>query len=66
MNESTDIPARANFYGAALIEDDGTETPITEEMIAQACRELEGNTAATGRWPELCAHPGQRANQVGT
>ena len=53
MNESTDLPARANFFGAAVIEEDGTETPITEEMIARACRELEGSAASTGRWPEL-------------
>ncbi len=53
MNESTELPARTNFYGAAVIEDDGTETPITEEMIARACQELEGHTASTSRWPEL-------------
>ncbi|MCV6623978.1 PA1571 family protein [uncultured Pseudoteredinibacter sp.] len=27
---------RRNFHGAAIINDDGTETPITEEMVNQA------------------------------
>ena len=41
MNKSTDFPAGANFHGGAVIEDDGREIPITEEMILTACRELE-------------------------
>lgn len=48
MNESTDFPAGAHFYGAAIIEDDGREIPITEEMIVTACRELEGSLCAKG------------------
>ncbi len=28
------------FHGAALLDENGRETPITEEMIVQACDEL--------------------------
>lgn len=41
MIESTDCRAYPDFYAAAVIEEDGSETPITEEMIVRACRELE-------------------------
>ncbi len=28
------------FHGAALLDENGRETPITEEMIVQACNDL--------------------------
>lgn len=28
------------FHGAALLDEQGREVPITEEMIVQACNEL--------------------------
>lgn len=31
---------RRNFNGAAIIEDDGTETPITEAMVDEAIDRL--------------------------
>lgn len=52
MNESSDFPTGANFYGAAIIEDDGREIPITEEMIVSACRELEVRLSASGHTGE--------------
>ncbi len=30
-----------DFHGAAVIDENGHEIPITEEMIQQACTELE-------------------------
>ncbi len=30
-----------DFHGAAIINPDGSETPITDEMINKACDELE-------------------------
>ena len=34
-------PPQPNFNGAAIIDDDGNEIPITEEMIKSVCDELE-------------------------
>jgi hypothetical protein len=31
----------ADFHGAAIIDKDGKEVPITEEMVQRACSELE-------------------------
>ncbi|AJQ94945.1 PA1571 family protein [Gynuella sunshinyii] len=31
---------RPDFHGAAILDDEGNETPITEEMIFKACVEL--------------------------
>lgn len=30
-----------DFHGATVIDEDGKETPITEEMVQRACSELE-------------------------
>lgn len=39
---SADAPTREiNFYGAALISEDGIEIPITEAMIEQALMQAE-------------------------
>jgi hypothetical protein len=32
---------QANFHGAAVIDKQGREIPITEDMIKQACEKLE-------------------------
>lgn len=31
----------SDFYGAAIINSEGQEVPITEEMVKQACEKLE-------------------------
>jgi len=31
----------ADYHGAAIIDSEGHEVPITEEMVKQACEELE-------------------------
>jgi len=36
QNDST-----VDFHGAAIIDNEGREVPITEEMVKQACEELE-------------------------
>lgn len=33
--------SRREFNGAALVDEQGREIPITEAMILRACRELE-------------------------
>lgn len=40
-DKSDSNPLQPNFNGAAIIDDDGNEIPITEEMIKSACDELE-------------------------
>ncbi|MEZ5524397.1 MAG: hypothetical protein R3E62_05440 [Pseudomonadales bacterium] len=32
-----------DFHGAAIIDSNGHEVPITEEMVQKACEELEEN-----------------------
>lgn len=32
---------KGDFRGAAIINQDGSETPITEEMVREACDNLE-------------------------
>lgn len=44
------LPAR-NFNGAAVVDEHGHETPITDSMILQACRELERHWCYPGRHP---------------
>lgn len=39
-NLMTDLSRGNPFHGAALLDDQGREIPITEEMIMQACDEL--------------------------
>jgi hypothetical protein len=31
----------ADFHGAAILNEDGTETPITEDMVRDACEKLD-------------------------
>ena len=40
-DERDSNPPQPNFNGAAIIDDDGNEILITEEMIKSACDELE-------------------------
>ena len=48
MNKHNEKNAREigplNFDGAAIINPDGSETPITDEMIEKACSELEASS----------------------
>lgn len=37
------------LYNAAIIDAEGREIPITEQMIQQACRELEQSLATQSR-----------------
>lgn len=32
---------KPDFHGAAIIDNEGREVPITEEMVKQACEDLE-------------------------
>lgn len=34
-------PPGADFHGAAVLDEQGREIPITEAMILRACKELE-------------------------
>ena len=34
-------PAEPDFNGAAIIDENGVEIPITEEMVQTACDELD-------------------------
>ena len=38
-SENKDTPA--DFHGAAVIDKNGQEVPITEEMVQKACSKLE-------------------------
>ncbi|WP_439133694.1 PA1571 family protein [Pseudomaricurvus sp.] len=37
-----------NFYGAALVDDEGVEIPITEEMVEQALSHPQGSVGSAG------------------
>jgi hypothetical protein len=39
--EQETLPEQPNFNGAAIINEQGEEVPITEEMVQTACEELE-------------------------
>lgn len=39
--DTTLIPPPADFHGAALIDEQGREIPITEQMVQQACRQMD-------------------------
>ncbi len=45
QNQVQDNPedTTADFHGAAVIDNEGHEVPITEEMVQQACDDLEEN-----------------------
>lgn len=52
LNVMHAVPGACNpFQGAALLDENGREIPITEEMIVQACDELL----------KLWQYPGQAA-----
>ncbi|MCG8673046.1 MAG: hypothetical protein MI867_26865 [Pseudomonadales bacterium] len=42
MSEATDqnLSTERDFHGAAIIDENGCEVPITEEMIQRACNDL--------------------------
>ncbi|MGB0669837.1 MAG: PA1571 family protein [Porticoccaceae bacterium] len=39
-NQET-LPEKADFNGAAVINEQGEEIPITEEMVQDACDQLD-------------------------
>jgi len=39
QNNQEDI--HSDFHGAAIIDNEGHETPITDEMVKNACENLE-------------------------
>ena len=39
--EQETLPEQPSFNGAAIINEQGKEIPITEEMVQTACDELE-------------------------
>ena len=39
-NNSANLVTDRDFHGAAIIDENGNEIPITEDMIQDACREL--------------------------
>lgn len=41
VKQTEEQPPEVDFHGAAIIDEDGHEIPITEEMIQKACAELE-------------------------
>jgi len=43
LNESVQLAPQnctADFHGAAIIDENGIERPITEEMVQEACQKL--------------------------
>jgi hypothetical protein len=47
QKDKTTKEKNPDFHGAALIDDDGHEIPITEGMVQEACSDLDkeaGNT----------------------
>lgn len=42
MNQPEETkPHLPDFHGAAVIDEDGKEIPITEEMVQDACQKLD-------------------------
>ncbi len=41
MNKEKTNEQTTDFHGAALIDEDGNEIPITEDMVQDACHTLE-------------------------
>lgn len=41
MQQSSHTQTAPDFHGAALIDDQGREVPITEAMVQRACKKLE-------------------------
>lgn len=41
MNKEKINEQTTDFHGAALIDEDGNEIPITEDMVQDACHNLE-------------------------
>ena len=50
MNKQKDTQSNetaTDFHGAALIDDDGNETPITEDMVQEACTNIVDDSKST-------------------
>ena len=41
LNSESNKAQATDFHGAALIDEDGNEIPITEDMVQDACHTLE-------------------------
>ncbi|MDA9826145.1 hypothetical protein N9X86_02870 [Porticoccaceae bacterium] len=44
-NKQETLPEQPNFNGAAIINEQGEEIPITEEMVQTACEKLDDSEA---------------------
>lgn len=42
-NQKQQSESDADFHGAAIIDKDGQEVAITEDMVKSACNKLDGN-----------------------
>lgn len=51
-NTSDPKAGEINFNGAAILNADGSETPITEAMVRAACRELVSESGTDSKKPE--------------
>lgn len=56
MTGTFDNKTAPDFHGAAIIDDEGIEIPITEEMIVHACRELSGTNSGSATFASQDTH----------
>jgi hypothetical protein len=56
MNKEKTNEQATDFHGAALIDEDGNEIPITEDMVQDACHTLEED----GLEDDKDTNPGQK------
>lgn len=47
-NQKLEVPP-PDFHGAALIDANGCEIPITEDMVQEACRKLDPQDKASSQ-----------------
>lgn len=52
-----------DFRGAAILNEDGSETPITEEMVQDVCRKLGSETDAESKKVPIDESPGEAESQ---
>ncbi len=56
MNKEKTNEQATDFHGAALIDEDGNEIPITEDMVQDACHTLEEDELEK----DVNSNPGQK------
>jgi len=44
----TDTEIEVDFHGAAIIDENGKEVPITEDMVKDACEKMEDDSLHSG------------------